>query len=94
MLLVILVPCGVSVLALLGAFWLDLIDIVAGWFVSSHVMLTLWHGVGITCVFVSMLTASHDTGFSKPVPWRLDLTTIAALRIAGEHVATRCGISG
>ena len=80
---VILVAGAVRGLTFLVTCWLNLRSLVARWFVSSHVMLTWWHGVRVAGVFAAHLTACNDSLCSKPVPWLLNLSTIAAFREAG-----------
>ena len=51
------------------------------------------HCVGIASIFITIVSARHDTSFCEPLPRRSDLTTFAALAVTLHVVATSCCIS-
>lgn len=61
---------------------------------AAHVMGTFWHSVGIAGGLVAVVTSAHHTCSGKPVPWGVDLSSIAASRkAAGEAFAAASGVS-
>jgi len=93
LMLVVGVRSFITRLAGSSTFWFFLGDVGTVWFAAWNVMLTLWHGVWITGVSGSHLTASDDTSLVEPVPWGTDLTSIATHRTARHESAAASGIS-